>query len=67
MGGAAHPAPRLSDVGARLAGVRLFSPRAEGLRAALAPLISDARVTVLAADTPRMEAVIATPMGEVVL
>jgi hypothetical protein len=65
--GVAHPAPRLTDVGARLAGLRLFSPQAEGLRAALAPLIADARVAVIQADAPRMEAVIATPKGEVVL
>ncbi|PWK60959.1 VOC family protein [Roseicyclus mahoneyensis] len=65
--GAAHPAPRLSDVGARLVGLRLFSPQADALRATLAPLIADARVTVVAADAPRMEAVIATPTGEVVL
>jgi len=65
--GPAHPAPRLTDLGARLVGLRLFSPEAEGLRAALAPLIDDARVEVVAAPAPRMEAVIATPGGEVVL
>ena len=65
--GVAHPAPRLTDVGARLAGLRLFSPKAEALQAALAPLISDARIEVIEADAPRMEAVIATPEGEVVL
>lgn len=65
--GPAHPAPRLTDLGARLVGLRLFSPEAAALRAALAPLIEDARVAVIAAPAPRMEAVIATPTGEVVL
>lgn len=65
--GTAHPAPRLTDVGARLVALRLFSPQADALRAALAPLVADDRVSVIAADAPRMEAVIATPGGEVVL
>jgi hypothetical protein len=65
--GTTHPAPRLTDLGARLAGLRLFTPEAEGLRAALAPLIDDPRIEVIAAPAPRMEAVIATPQGEVVL
>jgi hypothetical protein len=65
--GPAHPAPRLTDLGARLVGLRLFSPEAAALRAALAPLIEDARVEVFTAPAPRMEAVIATPTGEVVL
>jgi hypothetical protein len=65
--GPAHPAPRLTDLGARLVGLRLFSPEADALRATLAPLISDPRVEVIASPAPRMEAVIATPRGEVVL
>jgi hypothetical protein len=65
--GSAHPAPRLTDLGARLVGLRLFTPEAEGLRAALAPLITDPRIEVIEAPAPRMEAVIATPQGEVVL
>ncbi len=65
--GPAHPAPRLTDLGARLVGLRLFSPEAAALRAALAPLIEDARVEVITAPAPRMEAVISTPTGEVVL
>jgi hypothetical protein len=65
--GAAHPTPRLTDVGARLAGLRLISPEADALRAALAGLIDDPRVEVVAGDAPRMEARIATPGGEVVL
>jgi hypothetical protein len=65
--GDAHPAPRLTDVGARLTGLRLISPEAEALRAALAELIDDPRVEVLEGPAPRMEARIATPGGEVVL
>lgn len=65
--GTAHPAPRLTDLGARLVGLRLFSPEASALRAALAPLVADTRITVHEAPTPRMEARIVTPNGEVVL
>ena len=65
--GTAHPAPRLTEVGARLVELRLFSPEAGALGAALAPLIRDDRVRVIAAHAPRMEAVIATPKGQVVL
>jgi hypothetical protein len=65
--GAAHPAPRLRDLGARLVGLRLYSPAAGALRAALAPLVADDRITVHEAPAPRMEARIATPRGEVVL
>jgi hypothetical protein len=65
--GPAHPAPRLTDLGARLVGLRLFSPEADALRAGLAPLITDPRVEVIAAPALRMQAVIATPQGEVVL
>jgi hypothetical protein len=65
--GPAHPAPRLPDRGVRLAGLRLHSPRANALRDALAPLIADDRVDILDAEVPRLEAVLATPQGEVVL
>lgn len=65
--GTAHPGPRLTDLGARLVGLTLYSPQASALRAALAPLVADARITVHEAPTPRMEARIATPNGEVVL
>lgn len=63
--GEAHPAPRLEDRGVRLRALRLYSPEAPALRAALLPLITDARVSVLEADAPRMEAVFDTPRGEV--
>jgi hypothetical protein len=65
--GTAHPAPRLTDLGARLVGLTLYSPQADGLRAALAPLVADARISVVEAALPRMEVRIATPNGEVVL
>lgn len=65
--GPAHPAPRLTEVGARLAALRLFSPQARALRAALAPLVADDRISVIDADLPRMEVVIATPGGRVIL
>lgn len=65
--GTAHPAPRLTDLGARLVGLTLFSPEAGALQAALAGLIDDPRVHVVDAPAPRMEARIATPQGEVVL
>ena len=65
--GAAHPAPLLQDTGVRLTTLRLHSPHADALRAALSPLLRDARVCVLAAETPRIEAVLSTPDGDVVL
>ncbi|ABD56304.1 VOC family protein [Jannaschia sp. CCS1] len=63
--GTAHPAPRLQDTGVRLKELRLHSPQADALRAALTPLLRDARVIVLAADTSRIEAVLSTPGGDV--
>jgi hypothetical protein len=65
--GTAHPAPRLTDLGARLVGLTLFSPQANALRAALEGLIDDPRLHVVDAPAPRMEVRIATPHGEVVL
>jgi hypothetical protein len=65
--GAAHPAPRLTDRGLRLAAVVLHSPEAAALEAALARILSDPRVTVRPADTPRLELRLATPGGTVSL
>jgi len=65
--GDAHPAPRLPEVGVRLNKLRLISPQADGLRAALAPLINDPRIEIVAGDTANMQATLATPSGEVVL
>lgn len=65
--GAAHPAPRLADTGVRLSAVRLISPEAAALRAALAALIADARVSVVEGDAERMEVDLITPNGPVTL
>lgn len=65
--GPVHPAPLLRDTGVRLTALRLLSPDAEALRAALSPLIGDARITIHAANTPRLEAVLDTPGGKVIL
>jgi len=65
--GAAHPAPSLPDAGARLRGLRLHAPRADDLRAALSGLIDDPRISVETSDTPRIEAVLRAPAGDVVL
>lgn len=65
--GAAHPAARLPDRGVRLTGLRLHSPDADELRAALAPLIADERIEIREAEAPRIESVLTTPQGEVVL
>ncbi len=65
--GTAHPAPRLPDAQVRLSALRLFSPDAGALRATLAAMITDTRISVQYADTPRMEAVFQTPTGEVVM
>lgn len=63
--GAAHPAPRLPDHGARLARLEVAHPDATALRAALSPL-TDARVEVVAGP-PALRATIATPQGMRVL
>jgi hypothetical protein len=65
--GTPHPAARLTDLGARLVGLTLFSPQADGLRAALAGLMDDPRIAIVPSPAPRMEARIATAKGEVVL
>ena len=65
--GPAHPARTLADCGVRLRALRLFSPRAGALGAALSGLIEDPRIGIHEADAPRMEAVFDTPRGEVVL
>lgn len=63
--GSAHPAPRLPDSDVRLTQLELHSPDADTLRAALTPLIDDARIEIVQADAPRMVAVLQTPTGEV--
>ncbi|QXT40740.1 VOC family protein [Gymnodinialimonas ceratoperidinii] len=63
----AHPAPRLRDTGVRLKELRLHAPEAAALRAALGPLMSDPRVSIIPAEAARIEAVLATPTGDVTL
>lgn len=58
-----HPARRLEDVGCRLTRLEIAHPRADDLHAALAPLIRDPRVAVVAGDAPAMRAEIETPHG----
>lgn len=65
--GIVHPAPLLADTGLRLKALRLYSPDARALDTALKPLIEDRRVTVHDASAPRIEAVLTTPNGDVIL
>jgi hypothetical protein len=65
--GSAHPAPRLPEAGVRLTALRLISPEADALRAALAPLLTDPRLEIIAGEAPAMQAVLTTPNGEVTL
>ena len=65
--GSAHPAPRLPDHGIRLTGLSLTHPAPEALSAALAPLISDARLHVAPGPAPRIGATFSTPAGAVTL
>lgn len=64
--GSAHPAARLPDQGLRLQALRLWHPDAAGLREALAPLYSDARLQILE-GAPRIEAELSTPKGTLLL
>lgn len=63
--GAAHPAPRLPDHGARLTRLEITHPDAAALRSALSRL-DDPRV-LLRQGPPALRATIATPQGERVL
>ncbi|MEM7722320.1 MAG: VOC family protein [Pseudomonadota bacterium] len=65
--GDAHPAPRLADRNLHLARLRLISPQADALLAALTPLISDDRVQIVPGAAPHIEATLATPGGEVTI
>jgi Glyoxalase-like domain len=60
--GAAHPAPRLPDMGLRLIRLILRHPDAAGLRAMLAGRIADARL-VIEPGAAGLEAHIQTPQG----
>ena len=59
----AHPADALPDQGIRLHRLVLIHPEAGALRAALAPLITDARLTVTLGAEPQMAAEFKTPAG----
>ncbi|PLL11447.1 polyphosphate kinase [Tabrizicola sp. TH137] len=63
--GAAHPAPRLPDHGARLARLEITHPDAAALRSALSRL-DDPRI-LLRQGPASLRATIATPQGERVL
>ena len=59
----AHPAPRLPDAGARLHSLTLVHPQADALRAALAAILDDPRVSVEGAERPGLAAILDTPAG----
>jgi hypothetical protein len=61
--GSAHPAPRLPDHGIRLQAMTLIHPQAEALRAALAGMCDDPRLTVHAGPVG-LSARFSTPNGE---
>jgi hypothetical protein len=65
--GGTHPADRLPDEGVRLAGVVLEHPRASALRAALAPLIDDTRLSVQHGSLPALRVRLHTPTRVVIL
>ena len=62
-GDSAHPARTLPDPGARLRHLALRHPDAAALRAALAPLLDDARVSVETGEAPELTAEIALSGG----
>jgi hypothetical protein len=61
--GGLHPAQRLADVGVRLRRVVVAHPEAEGLRAALAGRLEDARLVIEAGPVKAMRAEFETPGG----
>ena len=63
----AHPAPLLPEQGCRLERLEIHHPEAEALRAALTPVMRDARVLVSPGAGFSMRAEIATPAGRRVL
>lgn len=64
--GVTHPADRLPDRGIRLAALTLRHPDAAGLRAALAPLTAEPRLSI-ETGAPGIEAWFDTPAGRRVL
>jgi hypothetical protein len=65
--GKAHPADALPDRGIRLRHLVLTHPRAASLRAALTPLIEDARLAISLGAEPHIAAEFDTPDGPRVL
>jgi hypothetical protein len=63
----AHPAHALPDRGIRLRRLVLSHPKAAALRAALAPLIEEARVAITLGAEPHLAAEFDTPAGARVL
>lgn len=61
-----HPADRLAASGCRLARLVVAHPRADGLRARLAPVLEDARV-VIEPGAPALRFEFVTPHGQRVL
>lgn len=59
----AHPAARLTDQGVRLVTVEIAHPAPEALRAALAPVLTDPRVQVVAGAAPALRFGFQTPAG----
>ncbi len=61
------PPPALQDTGVRLADLRLLTPEADALEAALAPILTDTWITIEYAEKPRVEAVLRTNGGVIQL
>ena len=61
-----HPAPRLPDMGCRLAWLEVGHPKAEALRGVLAAL-DDPRIRIIRTEVPRLRAGIITPGAERVI
>jgi hypothetical protein len=65
--GGPHPAARLPDRGVRLSALVLVHPDPRALAAALAPLLSDPRLSIAEGAAPALRATLATPAGPCVL
>ncbi len=65
--GDAHPAPRLQDQGVRLQSLTLLHPQAEHLALAFAQHLPRDTILFVASETPKLEAVLSTPNGDITL
>lgn len=63
--GPAHPAPRLPDHGIRMTGMTVTHPEADMLRAVLAPMITDPRLTIVTGAAPALTVDLTGPKGPV--